>query len=128
MDIETYQQEALRSESIDKAIEFVEGTSTPELRRKLRLLHAGIGLTTEAGEFIDQLKKHIFYGRELDEVNLREELGDLLWYIAVAASALEIDLRVVMARNIAKLKVRYPDKFTTQAAVERDLDAERAVM
>lgn len=93
-----------------------------------RLLHAGLGLTTEAGEFLDALKKHLFYGKPLDLVNLREELGDIMWYLAIACSALDTTFEQEQARNIAKLKARYPDKFTSHKAIERDLTAERIIL
>lgn len=90
-----------------------------------RLLHAGIGMATESGEFLDQLKKHFFYNKALDLTNLREELGDLLWYIAIAMHALDTDFPTEMERVIRKLRVRFPDKFNTVDANLRDLDAER---
>jgi len=93
-----------------------------------RLLHAAMGMATEAGEFMDPLKKALFYGREVDEVNLREEIGDLLWYIAIACDALDTTVELEMARVINKLMVRYPDKFEGYLAEHRDLDAERAVL
>jgi NTP pyrophosphatase (non-canonical NTP hydrolase) len=93
-----------------------------------RLLHAAIGMVTESGEFIDMLKKHLFYGKPLDLVNLQEEIGDQLWYIAIALDALGTTFEAEMRRNIAKLKARYPDKFTSDKAINRDLDAERAVL
>ena len=92
------------------------------------LLHSGIGLATESGEFLDALKKTIFYGKQLDEVNLAEELGDLLWYIALAMNALDTDFEEQMQINIDKLKLRYPDKFTEEAAEVRDLAAERKLL
>ncbi|MEM7646918.1 MAG: nucleoside triphosphate pyrophosphohydrolase family protein, partial [Pseudomonadota bacterium] len=67
-----------------------------------RLLHGGIGLATEAGEFLDALKKHVFYGKELDRVNLREEMGDIFWYCAVIADELDVDFKDVMEKNITK--------------------------
>lgn len=45
----------------------------------IRILHAAIGCVTESGELLDSLKKQIFYGRELDVVNVKEEAGDILW-------------------------------------------------
>lgn len=92
------------------------------------LLHAAMGMETEVGEFMDQLKKHIFYGKELDRVNLREELGDLLWYIALAMSQLDTDFEKEMERVINKLQTRYPHKFTKAAALDRNLDEERKVL
>ncbi|WP_417334960.1 nucleoside triphosphate pyrophosphohydrolase family protein [Halobacteriovorax marinus] len=93
-----------------------------------RLLHAGIGLSTEAGEFLDALKKHIFYGKELDRVNLAEEMGDLFWYLAIVADELGVDMDDVMERNIEKLKARYGEKFSEEKAENRDLKNERSIL
>jgi NTP pyrophosphatase (non-canonical NTP hydrolase) len=93
-----------------------------------RLLHAGIGLSTESGEFLDALKKHIFYGKELDKVNLAEEMGDMFWYMAIVADELGFEFEEVMERNITKLKARYGDKFTEEKAENRDLDSERKIL
>jgi NTP pyrophosphatase (non-canonical NTP hydrolase) len=93
-----------------------------------RLLHAGIGLSTESGEFLDALKKHIFYGKELDRVNLAEEIGDLFWYLAIASDELKIDFESVMNKNIEKLKARYGEKFTEEKAENRNLDSERVIL
>ena len=93
-----------------------------------RLLHAGIGLSTESGEFLDALKKHIFYGKELDRVNLVEEVGDLFWYIAIVADELGFKIEDVMENNISKLKARYGDKFSEDKAENRDLNTERKIL
>jgi NTP pyrophosphatase (non-canonical NTP hydrolase) len=93
-----------------------------------RLLHAGIGLSTESGEFLDALKKHIFYGKELDKVNLAEEMGDLFWYMAIVADELGFEFEEVMERNITKLKARYGEKFSEEKAEKRDLDTEREIL
>ncbi len=95
---------------------------------KERLLHAGIGLATETGEFLDAIKKSVFYGKELDRVNLKEELGDILWYLAIAMDALDTDFDTEMERNIAKLKARYGEKFSAEAAEKRDLKTERDIL
>ena len=101
------------------------GTAT--LRGDLmRMLHAAIGMCTEVGELQDAIKKHLIYDRPLDRVNVVEELGDVLWYLVLAADACGVSLEDVMRVNAAKLARRYGDKFTTTAAVVRDLDAERA--
>lgn len=95
---------------------------------KVQLLHALIGIVTESGELFDQFKKHIFYGKPLDLVNLQEELGDLMWYIAILLDYLGISLEEIMAQNNAKLRARYPEKFTEDNALNRDLDGERKVL
>lgn len=94
----------------------------------IRLLHAAMGMCTEAGEFQDQLKRHLFYGKPIDSVNLAEEVGDMMWYLALAANALNVDLIEVATKNIAKLKARYPDKFKEHDALNRDLDTERKIL
>jgi len=93
-----------------------------------RLLHAGIGLSTESGEFLDALKKHIFYGKELDKVNLAEEMGDLFWYLAIVSDELGVKMEDVMDRNIQKLKARYGEKFSEDKAENRDLNTERQIL
>lgn len=93
-----------------------------------RLLHAAIGCVTEAGEMLDALKKQMFYGKELDLVNFKEEMGDLLWYLAIAMDELGTTFSEEEARVIAKLKHRYPGKFTKEAAEHRDLAGERLIL
>lgn len=95
---------------------------------QVRSLHVVLGLCSEVGEFADQLKKHIFYGKPLDVINLKEEIGDLDWYIALACDILKTTLSEIQATNIAKLRQRYPEKFTDENALERDLSAERAIL
>lgn len=92
--------------------------------QNIRLLHASMGMATEAAEFIDILKKHIFYGKELDAEHLEEEIGDLLWYIAEALNALGLDLDQVMENNIRKLRIRYKKKFTVDEAMNRCAEEE----
>lgn len=93
-----------------------------------RTLHAVVGLVTEAGEMMDMLKKTVFYGKDFDRTNLIEELGDMMWYAAILCSANGIDFSEVLRKNIAKLKARYPDKFTEHSAANRDLENERNVL
>ena len=132
MDNKTYQKSALRTNGPDYlgVLERIVGHETLALpdEVKLDLLHASMGLVTEAGEFQDMLKKHLYYGRELDTVNLKEEVGDLLWYCAIALNALGADFESVMQTNIDKLKARYPEKFTEDNANNRDLDTEREIL
>lgn len=93
-----------------------------------RLLHGVMGNSTEAGELLDQLKKHIFYGKELDRTNIIEELGDQFWYMAVITHCLNIPLSEILEKNINKLKARYPEKFSSEKAINRDLEKEREVL
>lgn len=95
----------------------------------LRLLHAAMGLCTESGELLDNLKKHFFYGKPIDRTNLIEEAGDLLWYVAILADVLGMKtFNEIFQRNIAKLKTRYPEKFTEEKAENRNITEERATL
>lgn len=86
---------------------------------KFNLNHALHGLASETGEIADTIKKHIIYEQPLDVGNLEEEIGDLLWYVALLCYANKLSLENAMKRNIHKLMVRYPDKFTPEAAAAR---------
>lgn len=83
------------------------------------LLHAALGLTGEAGEFADCIKKHWVYGQPLDRENAIEEIGDVMWFIALASNALGVGMDEVAARNIEKLRKRYPAKYQDELAAFR---------
>lgn len=89
------------------------------------LRNAAYGLNGEAGEVIDLLKKHEFQGHELDRDKIIDELGDVQWYIALAATACDITLEEIQQRNIDKLKKRYPDGFDKARSINRTPTAER---
>ena len=82
-------------------------------------MHAALGLSGEAGEFSDCAKKYLGYGQELDCENAVEELGDLLWYVALGCESLGVSMADVAQQNIDKLKKRYPEKYTDFHAEER---------
>lgn len=95
--------------------------------RLIRLYHALVGLVDEVGEIAKALKKTVFYGAPLDRINLGEEAGDTLWYLALLLNALDLSMDEVAKQNIEKLKVRFPDKYSDDLAKEenRDRAAER---
>ena len=96
---------------------------------KVRELHAVMGLMTELGELADPLKRHVFYGTPAPlRTNVKEELGDLLWYIAVMCDVHGLTIEEVMRANINKLVARYPEKFDGERAVNRDLAAEQDIL
>lgn len=94
----------------------------------VRLEHAAMGLVTEAGELLDVFKKFKFYGKPVDLVNYKEELGDILWYVALACNELGVTFDELQQTNIEKLLKRFPDKFSQEKALNRDLEAERKVL
>ncbi len=193
-----YQKRALRTEVTPEFVAITQPQETPN--QLARLLHAGTGLTTEVGELKEGLRKVTLEGEPLDLVNIVEEAGDLLWYLALGFSAFgrpmptsnfyprdathsvqaldrcadslvcstgrfmdylkkrliygkPIDaakatdtliythytvdhllaitghtVEQAMEKNINKLLVRFPDRFTEERALNRDLDAERRAL
>lgn len=115
-----YVKRAIRTESNDMD-SIIKRFSNPVV---VRLVHSIMGLTTETGEFMDVLKRHLFYGDSIDFKNLKEEIGDEMWYIALAIDALETTLDEVMSGNIEKLRKRFPEKFTKHDALNRDTNNE----
>ena len=97
-------------------------------KEEMDLLHAAVGVATESAELVDQVKKHIIYGNELDKTNLLEECGDILWYMAIILRNYDSSFEKVMEANIEKLKVRYPDKFSQEKCNNRDLGKEDDIL
>ena len=92
------------------------------------LLHAVLGMVTEAAELADAIKKEYAYGKPIDNVNIIEELGDILWYIAMATRHLGTSFENLFDVNIAKLRARYPDGFNARDALIRNLERERIIL
>ena len=112
----------------DKYLEFVEGVTSDEslyldyLMRRIaelevqesnvpQLLTAALGLTAEAGEFTEVVKKILLQGKPYNEDNIfhmKRELGDICWYIAQACMALDTSFDEIIEMNVEKLKARYP--------------------
>ena len=110
MTINEYQELALR-------------TLNPALTGRDVLINGVMGLCGEAGEAIDLVKKHLAQGHPLDRDALIGELGDVAWYLAETARALDCDLETVLRRNIEKLERRYPRGFEAEQSLRRTEDA-----
>jgi len=95
-------------------------TLNPALSKKDVLINGVMGLCGESGEAIDIVKKHLAQGHELDRDALIKELGDVAWYLAETAYALDVPLEEVLQRNIGKLKKRYPQGFEAQKSICRE--------
>ena len=95
-------------------------TLNPELSKKDVLINGVMGLCGESGEAIDIVKKHLAQGHELDREKLIKELGDVAWYLAETAYALDISLEEVLQRNIDKLRARYPQGFDASRSIDRE--------
>lgn len=83
------------------------------------LFNGPLGLAGEAGEVVDLLKKTLIHGHPLDVALLKEELGDVLWYLAEIAAKAELKLEDIAIANIEKLKKRYPEGFSLTASLAR---------
>lgn len=94
-------------------------TLNPKLDKKDVLINGVMGLCGESGEAIDLVKKHLAQGHELDREHLIKELGDVAWYLAETATALDVTLEEVLSKNIEKLKKRYPQGFEVEKSVGR---------
>jgi len=103
MNLDDYQRAALR-------------TLNPALDERDRLLDAAAGLTEEAAEVLGLVRKRVFQQRQVDEAKLVEELGDVLWCLAVTADSLGIPLSRVAEANEAKLRQRHPEGFRPKPA------------
>ena len=94
-------------------------TLNPALNQRDVLINGVMGLCGEAGEAIDIVKKHLAQGHELEKEALIKELGDVAWYLAETAYALDVPLEDVLQRNIDKLKARYPQGFDASRSINR---------
>jgi NTP pyrophosphatase (non-canonical NTP hydrolase) len=107
--------------------ERTDGEFDNDIQIDARVFHAIIGAMTESAELGEALQKAIT-GKEVDLVNVLEEFGDINWYQAIAVDALKGDFEETLKRNIAKLKARFPEKFTNENAINRDLETERKIL
>ncbi len=110
MNANDYQRAAMRS-------------LNPALTKQEMLLNALMGLCGESGEAIDLMKKHLYQGHDLNREKLIKELGDIAWYLAEAAAALDENLSDVLRGNLDKLKARYPEGFDVQRSMHREENA-----
>jgi NTP pyrophosphatase (non-canonical NTP hydrolase) len=124
----------MKPEEFAKEVDCREAKSYDTLRERLgtdamlRLLHSSLGITTEAGELADAIKKHVIYGSAVDEDNIVEELGDLLWYVTLACNTVGVTLEEVMEANTRKLRARYGAVFAEEKAVNRNVEIETAAL
>lgn len=115
MNIEQYKKECART--------------CPDLGTDLNnQMHMAIGASTETGELLDAYKKWFVYNKELDKVNVAEEIFDTFWYLINLCRMLDIDIEKGLQTNIDKLRARYPNNFTEYHAKNRDLDNERKIL
>lgn len=107
MRVSEYQQEAMT-------------TLNRSIPQKDLLVNAVMGLCGESGECVDLVKKHLFQGHDLDRTRLMKELGDVAWYLAEAATALDVPLEEILQENLDKLRSRYPEGFDAERSRQRE--------
>lgn len=107
MTLNDYQEEACK-------------TKAKSTSQSLDFAVLALGLTGEAGEVADEVKKIVGHGHGLNREKLSAELGDVLWYVAVLADQLGVSLNQIAAENIKKLRARYPQGFSTERSLHRD--------
>jgi NTP pyrophosphatase (non-canonical NTP hydrolase) len=84
-----------------------------------QLTNMALGVAGEAGEVVDHIKKHVFHGHDLNDDKVKEELGDLLFYVAGVATMLGYDLDEIAFDNVKKLEKRFPKGFSQEASKAR---------
>lgn len=113
------EEENVEVNSFNLYQDLAQRTANKSLDYKTRLAVAGLGITGEAGEVADIIKKHIGHGHPLDKEKLAKELGDNLWYIQEISQLLEITLDQIALDNINKLMKRYPEGFSENRSLNR---------
>ena len=116
-----YIEQVLRTESLPVVSDLTTGEHD-------RAVHSLFGLITEVGELADAYKRHFFYDQPLDLGNVEEEVGDILWYLAIMLDVCGASFDDCMRKNIVKLRARYPEKFDAEKALDRDLEGERTAV
>lgn len=106
MDFETFRKDVLR-------------TVRSDLPERDRLLMGALGISGEAGEVADSLKKMLFHGHPLDVPAVADELGDVMWYVVLLCDTLGLTLDEVMEANVEKRRKRYPEGFTSERSIHR---------
>lgn len=96
-------------------------TSRRELTPREHLMNGILGLAGETGECADLVKKHFYQdGRKIID-NLKDEVGDCLWYVVEVASAMGWTLEEVAQHNVDKLRKRYPEGFSADRSLHREV-------
>jgi len=99
-------------------------TARSDYDRRSLLLNWTLGICGEAGEFADSVKKFEFHGHTTDKEELKDELGDVLWYVAMLCEVLGFSMEQVALDNVRKLKNRYPKGFDPERSINRRVENE----
>lgn len=119
MKIKEYQELAMRTNDgkcTDRLLEFINTHKDIDTGA---LINACEGISGEGGEVNDLIKKWIFNGHEIDMLDLKKEIGDVCWYLALTCESLGFSFEEITEMNIHKLMKRYPEGFSEQASINR---------
>lgn len=116
-----YRPKKPKAKGINEAFKPDSDPSEPDL-------HAVIGICTEAGELLEAMYNHKWKGEEFDVVNAKEEIGDIFWYMAILFRRYKWNIKRIFWTNVEKLKKRYGNKFSSEKAINRNLEAERKIL
>ena len=111
-----YQQLAIRT--------FIDSPDFDISPKDVMISWWAIGLTGEAGEVADLVKKGVYHQQGIDKLQMKKELGDVLWYLTELCSTFGFTLEEVMQHNIDKLKARFPEGYSPDRTTFREGDAE----
>lgn len=118
MELNEYQDMSFRTAKISHTRkDLLRAVDIHEWRE--RVANFAMGMTGEAGEACDLLKKELFHGHTHDRAKLTKELGDVIWYVSQLARLYDITLEEIAQINIEKLKFRYPNGFKTEDSMNR---------
>lgn len=117
----------LNINSFDEYLNFVKSLKKDPVKirdeisaAKLDAVHMALGVAGESGELVDAIKKWAIYNKDLDVVNVKEEIGDLLFYLTGIMELLGIQLADVIDLNVSKLGKRYAEnRYSDSRAIER---------
>jgi NTP pyrophosphatase (non-canonical NTP hydrolase) len=122
MEAKEYQNLAMRTndgKGTDRLLDWTNVDANGKIKDPGGLLNGCLGLSGEAGELNDLVKKWIFHKKPLDREHMKKEIGDVCWYIADICHSMGFDLGEIFQMNIDKLKARYQEGFSEQRANNR---------
>lgn len=121
MNFKEYQEQAARTDGGNLTAHFLGlcGEAGEVVECVVETMELAIKMNIASSKVTESYKKHIGHGHELDTFKLAKELGDVLWYISAIATGLNLSLEDIAIANVAKLKTRYPDKFSSERSINR---------
>lgn len=114
-----YQKLAMRTNDRQSERRLLTGMLTTPAIDLSGVLNGCLGLSGEVGEVMDMVKKWVFHEKPLDEIHLKKEIGDVMWYVAMLCESFGYDLDEILQMNVDKLKARFPEGFDPDKANNR---------